>query len=57
MGKRPTIEFSVDPELKREAMIYAKVRGFEKDSTLARIALVAYMRKNPIKEALGEHKQ
>ncbi len=47
-SKRPTIEFSVDEEQKREIDNFAKVKGFDKPSTLARVALFSYMKKNPI---------
>jgi hypothetical protein len=51
--KRPHIQFTVDGSFKDEAVAYARARGFETDSALARFALVAYMRKNPIAKTTG----
>jgi hypothetical protein len=47
-SKRPTIEFSVDEEQKKDIDNYARVKGFDKASNLARVALFHYMRKNPL---------
>lgn len=48
MSKNPTIQFSVEPDLKIEAEEYARTKGLVNASNLARMALVAYMRKNPL---------
>lgn len=50
MSRRPIIRFSVDPEDKENIERYAKIKGFDKSSSLARMALFAYMRKNPLSE-------
>ena len=47
-SRRPCIRFNVDDFFKTEAEKYAKVKGFENASSLARVALYYYMRKNPL---------
>jgi len=49
MPKRPAIRFTVDPEKKIEVEHYARIKGFDNPSNLARMALFVYMRKNPLK--------
>ncbi len=46
--KRPKVEFSVNPDQKIEIDNYAKIKGFDKASNLARVATFYYMRKNPL---------
>ena len=46
--KNPSIKFSVEDDLKIEAEEYARAKGLVNASNLARMALVAYMRKNPL---------
>lgn len=48
MKKRPTIRFSVDPEQKAEIDKYAKAKGFDNASNLARVALFRYIARNKL---------
>lgn len=47
--KKPEISFSVEPEEKASIDEYARVKGFGRPSSLARVALFAYMTRSPIK--------
>jgi hypothetical protein len=49
MPKSPHIQFTVTAEFKIEAEEYAKAKGLVNASSLARVALVVYMRKNPLR--------
>jgi hypothetical protein len=49
MTKRPTIRFSIDPDQKKEIEEYAKIKGFDNCSNLARRALFNYIVRNPIR--------
>ena len=46
VSKRPTISFSIDDAQLEEIKEYAKLKGFDKPSILARKALFAYMSSN-----------
>ena len=46
MSKRPTISFSIDDAQLEEIKEYAKLKGFDKPSILARKALFVFMSKN-----------
>ena len=48
MPKSPHIQFTVTAEFKTEAEEYAKAKGLVNASSLARVALVAYMRRSPL---------
>jgi len=50
MRKRPTIRFSVDPDQKVEIDKYAKVKGYDNASNLARVALFNYISRNKLTE-------
>jgi hypothetical protein len=49
MPKRKPITFTVDENQKEEIQHYAKTKGFDTASNLARMAIFAYMRKNALK--------
>lgn len=50
MSKRPTIRFSIDPDQKTDIEAYAKVKGFDNPSNLARVALFNYISRNRMTE-------
>jgi len=55
MKKRPTIRFSIDPEQKEFIDHYAKVKGFDNASNLARMALFNYMARNRVNSKTKRH--
>lgn len=44
--KRPVISFSIDQDQYEEICEYAKAKGFDKPSVLARMALFRYIARN-----------
>jgi hypothetical protein len=51
MGKRPRIGFSVDQGQHEIIKDYAKEKGFDNPSNLARVALFNYMARNKLKRS------
>jgi hypothetical protein len=51
MSKRPTIRFSIDPDQKTDIEAYAKAKGFDNPSNLARVALFNYISRNKMTES------
>jgi hypothetical protein len=51
MPKRPYIKFSVDEDLKKEIEQYAKIKGYDTGKILARVAIVSFMKRNPLKKS------
>lgn len=49
-SKRPTIRFSINPDQKKMIDHYAKIKGFDNPSNLARVALFNYISHNKMSE-------